>query len=90
MASLLIRNVDPALHAHLRRRAEAHRRSIEEEVCDTLRTAIARDVGTGPAETLVDIARRAFGPAHVELELPARGTEAQRPPPDFSGGDYGR
>lgn len=90
MPSLLIRDLDPALHAQLRRRAAAHLCSLEQEVRDTLRIAIARDAGTGNTETLVDIARRAFGPTGVELDLPARSTEVPRPPPDFFGGDYGR
>ena len=90
MPSLLIRNLDPALHAQLRRRADAHRRSLEEEVRDTLRIAIARDTDTAGTETLVDIARRAFGPAGLEFDLPPRGTEAVRAPPNFSGDDYGR
>ena len=90
MPSLLIRNLDPALHAQLRRRAEAHRRSLEEEVRETLRTAIARDAGVTTAESLIDIARRTFGEAGMELDLPSRGTELERSPPDFSGGEYGR
>jgi plasmid stability protein len=31
MTSLLIRNVDPVLHARLKARAAEHRRSLEEE-----------------------------------------------------------
>ena len=90
MPSLLIRNLDPALHAQLRRRAEAHRRSLEEEVRDTLRTAIARDASPTTAQSLIDIARRTFGHQGLDLDLPPRGTEPERSPPDFSGSEYGR
>ncbi len=31
MPSLLIRHLDPALHAQIKARARAHRRSVEEE-----------------------------------------------------------
>ncbi len=90
LASLLIRNLDPALHAQLRRRADAHRRSLEEEVRETLRTAIAREAGETGTETLVEIARRVFGPAGVELDLPPRSADPSRPPPDFSGPEFDR
>jgi plasmid stability protein len=42
MPSLLIRNVDAALHARLKERAAADRRSLEEEVRDLLRAATIR------------------------------------------------
>ncbi len=38
MPSLLIRHLDPALHAQIKARARAHRRSVEEEEArETLR-----------------------------------------------------
>jgi plasmid stability protein len=43
MASLLIRKLDDALHARLKARALQHGRSLEEEVRETLRLALARD-----------------------------------------------
>jgi plasmid stability protein len=42
MASLLIRNVDTALHDLLKARAAAHRRSLEEEARVLLRTCDRR------------------------------------------------
>jgi antitoxin FitA len=42
MASLLIRNVDPALHARLKARAAAHHRSLEDEARLLLRTGLTR------------------------------------------------
>lgn len=84
MPSLLIRNVDAALHARLKEHAAAHRRSLEEDARELLRTAVARQA-TAPQEHPVDIARRLFGPEHgVELEIPPRGAAPGRPPPDFS------
>ena len=83
MVSLLIRNVDKALHSRLRARAAEHRRSLEEEARELLRTAVARQ-GTEPRENIVDIARRLFGPEHgIELDIPPRGRAPETPPPEF-------
>jgi antitoxin FitA len=86
MPSLLIRNVDKAMHARLKQRAAAHHRSLEEEVRDLLRFALTRR----PQEAnIVDVARRLFGPKHgVDLPIPPRGDAPERPPPDFSGPEY--
>lgn len=82
MASLLIRNVDAALHARLRQRAAKHHRSLEEEVRALLRTAVA---GQPEEEHIVDLALRLFGPKHgFDLDIPPRDAEPERPPPDFS------
>jgi len=84
MPSLLIRNVDPELHARLKRRAAEHRRSLEEEARELLRAGIARQE-TGQRETLVQLARRLFGLEHgFDLDIPSRGTTPESPPPDFS------
>lgn len=86
MPNLLIRNVDAALHARLKRRAAAHHRSLEEEVRELLRAAAIRQP---EEEHIVDLALRLFGPKHgVELDIPPRGTAPGRPPPDFSGPEY--
>jgi len=87
VASLLIRDVDAVLHMRLKASAAAHRRSLEEEVRELLRTAVARQ--EAPArETLVTLARRLFGPEHgVELDIPSRGAAPGSVPPDFSGTD---
>ena len=85
MATLLIRNVDPALHARLKARAAAHHRSLEEEARTLLRTGLARSEPPANQEDLVSLASRLFGPANgVELELPPRDPVQDRPPPDFS------
>ncbi len=76
LASLLIRNVDQTLHDQLKSRARAHRRSLEEEVRETLRGAVARDAGSEPDETLLEISARIFGPTHgVDLDIPPRALE---------------
>jgi antitoxin FitA len=84
MTSLLIRNVDEALHARLKARAAEHRRSLEEEARELLRSAVARQE-TASRENLVETARRLFGPEQgVELEIPRRGTGPARAVPDFA------
>ena len=86
MASLLIRNVDEALRDQLKARARRHRRSLEEEARELLRTAIAREVSGG--ETLPAIAARLFGAERgVDLDLPSRGRELERPPIGFGAAD---
>jgi plasmid stability protein len=91
MASLLIRNVDEALHARLKDRARAHSRSLEEEARETLRIAIADDASLARPETLVQIAARFFGPKRgAVLDLPPRSADRARPPPDFAGPEFDR
>ena len=81
MPSLLIRNVDAALHARLKELAAAHRRSLEEEARELLRAAVARQAAA-PPENVADIARRFFGPKHgVELDIPPRGGAQDATPP---------
>jgi plasmid stability protein len=85
MASLLIRNVGPALHARLKARAAARHRSLEEEARTLLRTSLARSEAPDLPESLVALAGRLFGPSHgIALDIPARDRAHDRPPPDFS------
>jgi plasmid stability protein len=89
MASLLIRNVDDALRTQLKARARAHSRSLEEEVREILRTAIANDASGAGARSLMQIAAACFGPGlGIELDLPPRCGSLDRAPPDFSGPEY--
>lgn len=80
MASITVRNLDEELKARLRVRAADHRHSVEEEVREILRTALAE-----PDDTAQDLAariRRRFQPiGGVELEIPQR--EPMREPPEF-------
>jgi plasmid stability protein len=87
VASLLIRDVDAVLHTRLKASAAAHRRSLEEEARELLRTAVARQEAP-PKESLVGLAKRLFGREHgVELDIPPRGMAPRSVPPDFSGTD---
>jgi antitoxin FitA len=85
--SLLIRDVDAVLHMRLKASASAHRRSLEEEVRELLRAAVARQ--EAPAkESLAGLAKRLFGPEHgVDLDIPPRGLAPRSVPPDFSASD---
>lgn len=84
MASVLIRNVDEALHTRLKASAAAHRRSLEEEVRELLRAAVTRQ-DVPPRENLVAIARHLFGPeGGVNLDIPPRGGAPESSPPDFT------
>ena len=87
MASVLIRNVDEALHQRLKASAASHRRSLEEEARELLRAAVARQQAP-PQVNLADLAQRLFGREHgVDLDIPRRGTAPKCPPPDFGHAD---
>ncbi len=89
MASVLIRNVDEVLHRRLKASAASHRRSLEEEVRELLRAAVARQE-TPRRENLADIAQRLFGREYgADLDIPPRGSTPKSTPPDFSDPDYG-
>ena len=67
MASLSIRKLDDETYERLRDRAVRHGLSIEEEVCQILKLAVA------PTERLGDLFVKIFGPGgDAELELPPR------------------
>ena len=88
MTSVLIRHVDDSLHARLKASAAAHRRSLEEEARELLRTAVARQ-SVSERENLAGVARRLFGPDHgADLDLPMRGSAPASEPPDFAGADF--
>jgi antitoxin FitA len=85
MPSLLIRNVDPALHARLKSQAADHRRSLEEEVRVLLRASVGLPEKVATGADIVRMAEQLFGePNGVDLELPPRDWRDDRPPPDFS------
>jgi plasmid stability protein len=84
MPSLLIRNVDLALHARLKARAAANHRSLEEEARVLLRSGVARPEEASTGESLIALAQRLFGAENgVDLELAPRDWPQDRPPPDF-------
>ena len=70
MASITIRNLDPALKERLRIRAAEHGHSMEAEARRILRAALA---GTVSSQNLYDRIRARFAPlGGVDLELPSR------------------
>ncbi len=87
MASLLIRKLDDTLHARLKARALQHGRSLEEEVRETLRLALARDASTQEPVSLMRIAAQVFGPGRSidlplpDFPLPDRALDTDRAPP---------
>ncbi len=84
MTSVLIRNVDKALHKRLKASAASHRRLLEEEARELLRVAVARQE-TRPRENIADVALGLFGREHgVDLDIPRRGSAPKSTPPDFS------
>ncbi|MBW4093240.1 MAG: plasmid stability protein [Proteobacteria bacterium] len=85
MPSLLIRDVDPLLHAKLKARAATHHRSLAEEVRSLLRTSLARQEAAPRPRDLLALVTRLFGPDHgANLDLRPRDRTQDRPPPDFS------
>jgi plasmid stability protein len=88
MASMLIRQVDEALHTRLKAGAAAHWRSLEQEAGECLRAAVARQ-GAPPRGNPVTLVRRLFGSVGgVDLHSPPRGGVPESGPPDFSGPAY--
>jgi plasmid stability protein len=88
VTSLLISDVDEALHTRLKASAAAHRRSLEEEARELLSLAVARRDAL-PQESPAVIAQRIFGPlGGVDLQIPPRGEGPEREPPDFSHPDF--
>ncbi len=78
MASITIRKLDESLKSRLRIRASRHGRSMEEEVREILKTALALE----PADNinLAEAIRQRIEPlGGVELELPFR-EPIRRPP----------
>ncbi len=80
-ASIIIRNLDPALKERLRVRAAQHGQSMEAEARVILQTALAPE-DVRPVRHLYDRVRARFAPlGGVDLELPPR--EPVREPPRF-------
>jgi antitoxin FitA len=86
MATVVIRNLDDALHSRLKARAAAAGRSMEEEARLVLRDSLDADPAP-PDQTLWSAMRAIFAPlGGVELEIERQ--PGQRPPPDFSGPEW--
>jgi plasmid stability protein len=83
LATLVIRNVEDAVHAQLKRQAAARGRSMEEEVRAILREGLAPEPdATGP--DWVDAIRALFEPLGG-VELPEIEREPLGEPPDLLG-----
>ena len=76
MTMLTVRDLDPHVKDKLRLRAARHGRSMEAEVRQILTVAV--EVGDEPVD-LVSSIREHFAGAPVQLELPDRNAEQQRP-----------
>lgn len=80
MASITIRKLDQNLKARLRVRAARHARSMEQEVREILRVALAE--GEAPVRNLAQAVHERFASVGgVELVLPSR--VPLRMPPEF-------
>jgi plasmid stability protein len=86
MATLVIRNVEDAVHLRLKELAASHGRSMEEEARSILRDRIAA-APADPAPSWVDALRALFEPLGG-LDLPEIPREHPREPPDFSGPEW--
>jgi plasmid stability protein len=80
MATLTIRNIEPAIKERLRVRAAQNGRSMEAELRAIVTDAVETPVA--PQLNLADAIRRRFAPfGGVELEIPPR--MPMREPPTF-------
>lgn len=81
LATLTIRNIDPAVKERLRIRAAQHGHSMEAEARRILQRAVAKQDVRGSMNLAERIHARFAALGGVELELPPR--EAGREPPTF-------
>ena len=86
MATLVIRNVEDAVHSRLKALAAEHGRSMEEEARSILRDRVA--AAPLPAPQGFGQAVRALFEPLGGLELPATPRELPREPIDFSGPEW--
>lgn len=84
MASITIRNLDDALKDRLRVRAARRGHSMEEELRQILKSALAAGE-TGHDDLAARIRCRMEGVGGVDLPLPPR--EMMRQPPDLAAAD---
>ena len=86
MATLVIRNVEDAVHLRLKELAASHGRSMEEEV----RLILQQSVATTPlqmSQGFGQAVRALFEPLGG-LDLPESPRDPPRDPPDFSGPEW--
>jgi antitoxin FitA len=80
MASITIRNLDPELKERLRVRAAGASRSMEDEVREILKSALADS--TDDNSNLADVFQSLFGPLGG-VDLPVVERTSIREPPNF-------
>lgn len=82
MTSLTVRNLDEHIKARLRLRAARHGWSMEQEVRNILREAVAPDADPEAPTSFAERIRQRF--AHVDAsDLPIPARRASRTPPSF-------
>lgn len=80
MAQIIVQNLEESVRDRLRERAARHGRSMEEEIRDILRGAVAGDDVAPPLGTQI---ARLFAGIGLEAEIPERrGARAQPAPLD--------
>jgi plasmid stability protein len=77
MAQFIVRNLEDDVKARLKRRAERHGRSIEEEVCDILRNATKEE--NRPLPKLGSRIAARFAKTGLTKDLPELRGQAPRP-----------
>ena len=81
MAQLVVRNLDDEVKAKLRRRAEAHGHSMEEEVRAILRDAVKEEARLkGDLEPALRLVSLASGYGRVRRYRSSEGTPSSHPP----------
>jgi antitoxin FitA len=80
MAQFVVRNLEDDVKKRLKRRAELHGRSMEEEVREILRTAVNSDLGSKPSKGLGTEIALLFRTAGIKEAIPElHGHEIQIP-----------
>jgi plasmid stability protein len=70
MGQIVVRNIEDAVKARLKRRAARHGRSMEEEVRTILRAAVGRDERPAPTEGLGTRIANRFAGIGLREEIP--------------------
>jgi antitoxin FitA len=86
LPTLVVRNIDAALHARLKEYASAHGHSMEEEVRRILRDRLAvapRGGGSGWVDAIRAVVEPLGG-----VDVPEVEREALRDPPNYSGPEW--
>jgi plasmid stability protein len=77
MAQILVRNLDETVKMQLRRRAQRHHRSMEEEARDILRNALRNE--NAPTAALGDRLAARFAKVGLDFDTPEQRSGLVRP-----------